>query len=421
MLKWIFREDKVNLALLMEMCPGYLDFYFIHHCSCKRTKCNFYSSIMNSCVAYSTFPEWIFGSFWFYIISSQPIPEDLDFCEQPLKDILAPFSFGVLEHASTRHWDRNYIFVNIADIKDLPSNFNYDQLLDYLLCLWGKTQLERRPSRYAFIHNATFTSLSDKPRVIRFEREENKVTLIEDGKEIWSCSIEEYFQPYLENFLAYEFHMRWTGHSAGVNKLLRNFTPYFGQKVLDFGSGPGSRVRILKKILEKNYSNGEIILLDKSEDALTLCQLANLLNYEKDFEIKRLYGDGCNDKLWNEKLRGINTVVCSYVLHWLDKEEIKEFLHNVSKNLTVGGHLIVISEYPMQISQSPFAKYAYQCKNSTGSDELLSKKTGFSMDEIKELCGNEGLVEKQRQEIQIESLVGDGKHSIFGMVFQKQQ
>lgn len=371
----VLSDLKANPANFLYRFRGFHDWCALHH-----------NEIMSreDVPVYVRMPEWQCFGFWLYIISFERIPEIKDLDGKHLSEMLPADASLVLEHLSSNKSDRSWI---IARLSDIPAYLDYEDAVSYLMARWGMVEVARVPNR-----------------LYRAHRRESKV-----------------WHPWIENFIAYELHMRFTGHSAGVNYFLRECRDYIRGRVADLGSGPGSRARLLKRIIEKATSNGELILVDICDDSCELSlYTAAMLNaaFEREEQCRVLAGkaDFCEAGDWEKypALSRVDTCVCSYVLHWLGFG-LSRALGNIARHLSEGGHLIVISEYPMRISKSPFSGFAHH----QADERLLSGDRGVSLEELSFFCQECGLELVKILETEVQTLEGRDQHKIFGAVFQK--
>ena len=373
--KLVLSDPEANRANFLYGFRAFHDWCALHHHEIMSRE---------DVPVYVLMPEWQCFGFWFYIVSFEPMPGIKRLGQRALSDILPEDSSLVLEHLSSNEFDRSWV---IARLSDVPARLDYEDAVSYLMARWGIIEAVRVPNRLHRVHH----------------RESR----------IW--------HPWIENFIAYELHMRFTGHSAGVNFFLRECRDYIRGRVVDLGSGPGSRARLLKSIIEEAGPKGELILVDICDDSCELSlYTAAMLNaaLEREGQCFVLAGkaDFCEAGDWERypALSRVDACVCSYVLHWLGPG-LSRALENIARHLSEGGHLVVVSECPMRISESPFSRFAHR----QADERLLSGDAGVSLEELTSICQECKLELVKSLETEVQTLEGRDRHVIFGAVYQK--
>lgn len=142
----------------------------------------------------------------------------------------------------------------------------------------------------------------------------------------------------LSNLITFGFYQRVIKSAIDLMNLKN------GDKIIDFGCGPGENdILILKKL---NF-NGKVIGLDISDDMLI--QAKKRAKRYKNFEIIRARID---DELpFNEEF---DHVFISFVLHGFENFDKEKILRNAYKVLKKGGHLNILDYSEFNLKRANF-------------------------------------------------------------------
>ncbi len=217
---------------------------------------------------------------------------------------------------------------------------------------------------------------------------------------------------------AYQAHMCFTGHWAAASQLLIIFRKYLKGSILDVGCGTGDMEFLLSLIIECDLVEiNEIYAIDVNKEALehaakVITLLApNVWLQQITFHFHE--ADIASEKWDTPSANAFDTIIISFVVHWLN-ERLSKAIKNIAKSLKQGGKLVVISEYPLVITPSPFNEQAKR-----RNDRMLDSSRGVSVEELIKLCELEGMRPIGNRNILVTSPFFKYNHQAFGVVFEK--
>lgn len=363
----------------------------------------FLNSFLKKAVHYLTLtePEWVAFGFWFYIVTTEEFLSSMvGWREKPLKSI---FSTGgthlFLEDLPTKSWVR-------IPLSSLPDDVRVEEAISYCMIEWGKQQISN-PSAFLNFHTKV-----GNLGCIKFRRNKDQPDFIEPyvtdekGKEHLLC---------LPSFIAYELHMRYTGHTKAIQEVIESFSPYIRSKIIDIGCGPGSHAKLFVKALKNNSEkNGEIYFADKDPVMhIVAPHVSEVLLLDPKFEdtcgaFRYLQTDICETEHFSKLSNSFNTVVASYIWPWVS-DRLDQVMQNIVNCLVLEGHFIAIGEFPDRPTPSLFRRYA----------DLGKVSQAVPLETLSERAESFGLKLICQEEKEVITPEPENRHQMFGAVFKK--
>lgn len=232
---------------------------------------------------------------------------------------------------------------------------------------------------------------------------------------------------------AYVAHMIVTGHEVAASELVAGFRRFIVGPVLNVGCGTGEQTLWASIVLgDEQKSRGHagdrfvsitvdrrsgrpvsvqgeftIANLDINPAMLEFTGNAILHLFDEPGRFRWIFMQGDITRM--RPATSYRTVVASYLFHWLG-DGLAPAIRNIAACLAPGGHLIVLGEFPLVYTPSPFLD---------GTTTIHGTPTPIPFEEIERLCREAGLELAERKDVEIPTLEKECRHPMFGAVFKK--